>query len=47
MSSGLILFVGGVYAIVAIDQYMKGHSAMAIVWWGYAVANLGLAAIAK
>jgi hypothetical protein len=47
MSSGLILFVGGIYAIVAMDQLAKGHSAMALVWLGYSVANIGLAAIAK
>jgi len=47
MSSGLILFVGGIYAIVAMDQFAKGYTAMALVWLGYAVANIGLAAIAK
>jgi len=47
MSSNLILGVGAIYAIVAMDQFAKGSTAMAVVWLGYAVANIGLAAVAK
>lgn len=47
MSSGLILFVGGIYAVIAVEQFCKGSHAMGIVWLGYAMANIGLAAVAK
>jgi len=46
MSSTLILAVGCVYLVVAIDQARKG-SPMAIAWFGYALANVGLALSAK
>jgi hypothetical protein len=47
MSSPLILFVGGIYLLVAFDQYAKGSPGMAIAWAGYALANVGLAMAAK
>jgi hypothetical protein len=47
MSGGLILFVGGIYAYIAAEQFAKGSNAMGVVWLGYAVANIGLAALAK
>jgi hypothetical protein len=47
MSSGLILFVGGIYALIAIEQFAKGSGAMGVVWLGYAMANIGLAAVTK
>jgi hypothetical protein len=43
MSSGLVLFVGGIYAFVSVDQYLRGNIPMAIAWAGYAFANIGLA----
>jgi hypothetical protein len=46
MSSPLILFVGGIYLLVAIDQWCKG-SPMCIAWLGYSLANIGLAMAAK
>lgn len=46
MSAPLILLVGVVYLVVAIDQGMKG-SPMAIAWAGYSLANVGLALAAK
>ena len=46
MSATLIWIVGGVYLLVALDQWAKGH-AMAIAWFGYALANVGLALAAK
>lgn len=42
MSAPLILAVGAVYLYVAFEQAMKG-SPMAIAWFGYALANVGLA----
>lgn len=47
MSSPLILCVGLVYLAVACDQYAKGSPGMAIAWFGYALANVGLAMAAK
>jgi hypothetical protein len=47
MSSPLILFVGAIYLAVAVDQYRKGSPGMAIAWFGYALANVGLAMTAK
>jgi hypothetical protein len=47
MSSGLILAVGVVYLVVAVDQYRQGAPGMALAWFGYALANVGLAMAAK
>ena len=47
MSAPLILFVGVIYLAVAVDQYVKGSPGMAIAWFGYAVANVGLAMAAR
>jgi hypothetical protein len=47
MSAPLILAVGVVYLVVAADQYRQGSPGMAIAWFGYAVANVGLAMAAK
>ena len=47
MSAPLILGVGVVYLVVAIDQWVKGSPGMAIAWAGYALANVGLAMAAK
>jgi hypothetical protein len=46
VSATLILFVGAIYLIVAIDQFLKG-SPMFLAWLGYAIANVGLAWAAK
>lgn len=46
MSAPLIIGVGVVYLAVAIDQAMKG-SWMGLAWFGYALANVGLALSAK
>ena len=43
----LILGVGVVYLVVAVDQYRNGSPGMAIAWAGYALANCGLAMVAK
>ena len=47
MSSWLVAIVGVVYAYIAIEQYLKGNSAMAIVFFGYAFSNIGLYLSAK
>ena len=47
MSSGLILAVGVVYLVVAVDLYRQGSPGMALAWLGYSVANVGLAMAAK
>lgn len=47
MSAPLILAVGVVYLVVALDQYRQGSPGMALAWFGYAVANVGLAMAAK
>lgn len=47
MSSPLILAVGVVYLVVAADQLAKGATGMAIAWFGYALANVGLAMAAR
>lgn len=47
MSAPLILGVGVVYLVVAVDQWRQGSPGMAIAWFGYAMANVGLAMAAK
>jgi hypothetical protein len=47
MSAPLILIVGVVYLVVAVDQFRQGSPGMAIAWFGYALANVGLAMAAK
>lgn len=47
MSAPLILAVGAVYLFVAWDQAMRGNHGMSLAWFGYAVANVGLAWAAK
>jgi hypothetical protein len=47
VSSPLILGVGVVYIVIAVDQYRHGAPGMALAWFGYALANCGLAMVAK
>jgi predicted hydrocarbon binding protein len=47
MSSWLIVLTGLIYAYIAIDQYIKGNSGMAITYFGYALGNVGLYMMAK
>ena len=47
MSAPLILGVGVVYLVVALDQLRQGSPGMALAWFGYALANVGLAMVAK
>jgi hypothetical protein len=41
MSAGLLSVVTLMYLGVALDQITKGQPWMAVVWFGYALANLG------
>jgi hypothetical protein len=42
MSAWLIIVTGLIYAYIAIEQGMKGNTALLIVYAGYAFSNLGL-----
>jgi len=42
MSAFLLVVVMLIYFSIAIDQTLNGTAAMAIVYVGYAVANIGL-----
>lgn len=42
MSGWLVALTGGIYAYIAVEQGLKGNSSMAIVYFGYALANVGL-----
>lgn len=47
MSAWAIGVVGVVYLGVAVDQFLKGQQAMALVWFGYALANAGFVITTK
>jgi len=47
MSTWLIAAMGLVYLIVAVDQFFKGGLGQAIMFFGYAIGNLGLVIVAK
>jgi len=47
MSAWLIAFVGAIYAYIAVEQLLKGNPAMAIVYGGYSIGNVGLYLLAK
>lgn len=47
MSAWLIALTGLIYAAVALEQALKGNWAMAIVYVGYAFANVGLYVLAR
>jgi hypothetical protein len=42
MSTWLVAVMGCVYAIVAIDQFIKGGTGTGIMFLGYAIGNIGL-----
>lgn len=42
MSGPLILLVMVIYAIVSVDQFLRGNVGMGIAWAGYSVSNIGL-----
>ena len=47
MSAWLIAFIGVVYAVVAIDLFIKGNIGLAIAFVGYSLGNVGLFIVAK
>lgn len=42
MSGWLIVLTGLIYAYISGEQAFKGDTSMAIVYFGYALANVGL-----
>ena len=42
MSGWLIILVTVIYAGIAVEQLFKGNIPMAVVYAGYAFANIGL-----
>lgn len=42
MSGWLVILTGVIYAYVAVEQGVKGNTAMAVVYSGYAFSNIGL-----
>ena len=42
MSGWLVILTGAIYAYVAVEQGVKGNTAMAVVYSGYAFSNIGL-----
>lgn len=47
MSNLFLAIVTVLYAGVAADQLMKSEYAMAMVWSGYAMANIGFLFVVK
>lgn len=47
MSSWLIIVTGLIYAYVALEQGLKGNTAMSVVYSGYDFSNIGLWVLAK
>ena len=42
MSGPLIIFVGGIYLVIAVDLLMKKQFGLSLAFVGYAFANVGL-----
>jgi hypothetical protein len=42
MSTWLVAAMGMVYAVVALDQFIKGGTGTGIMFLGYAIGNIGL-----
>lgn len=47
MSVWLIVLTGLIYAYISIEQGLKGNTAMAVVYAGYAFSNIGLGMAVK
>lgn len=47
MSAWLIAIFGLGYLAVAIDQFVKGNTPMAITYLGYSIGNIGLYFLAE
>jgi len=42
VSGWLVILTGAIYAYIAVEQGLKGNTAMAVVYSGYAFSNAGL-----
>lgn len=42
MSAWLIMIIGAVYSVVAIDLLVTGKTGLGIAFVGYAIGNIGL-----
>ena len=42
MSAWLVALTGLIYLYISLEQAWKGSAAMGIVYFGYALANVGL-----
>ncbi len=42
MSQWLVVVTGGIYAVIAWEQYTKGNLPVAAMFAGYAFANVGI-----
>lgn len=42
MSGWLVALTGLIYLYISVEQALKGNSSMGIVYFGYALANVGL-----
>jgi hypothetical protein len=47
MSPWLIIVTGAIYGYIAVEQFLKGNTYMAIVYSGYAFSNVGLYKLAS
>jgi hypothetical protein len=47
MSHYLIALTGCIYAYVAVEQAVRGNGPMSVVYWGYALANVGMYLLAR
>ena len=47
MSAPLIALIGVGYAVIAGDQFFRGNPWMGVVFFGYALGNVGLWMLAK
>lgn len=42
MSGWLVALVGVIYLAVCVDQYRQGNTGTAVMFFGYALANVGV-----
>lgn len=42
MSSWLVALTGIIYLYISVEQALKGNASMGVVYFGYALANVGL-----
>lgn len=43
MTTSLTLFVGAIYLGISVDHWLSGNRPMALTFFAYALANVGLA----